>query len=67
MKNTQFKAEDIFGDIISKESISPEQKTKQNFFSQKIVNINFSKKINLFKPRKKNNTNIESIAPPYYE
>ena len=54
MKNTQFKVDDIFGDIISKDTISPEQITKlNNFFSEINVNINFSIKINLFKPRKK--------------
>ena len=38
MKNTTFKVEDIFGDVISKDSISPEQITElNNFFSQKNV------------------------------
>ena len=35
MNSTKFKVEDIFGDIISKESISPEQITKPNNFSTK--------------------------------
>ena len=37
MKNTQFKVEDIFGDVISKDSISPEQITKLNNFLAKII------------------------------
>ena len=37
MKNTQFKVEDIFGDVISKDSISPEQITKLNNFLAKIL------------------------------
>ena len=32
MKNTQFKFEDIFGELINKDNISPEQKTKPNSF-----------------------------------
>ena len=37
MKNTQFKVEDIFGDVISKDSISPEQITKLKNFLAKIM------------------------------
>ena len=37
MKNTQFKVEDIFGNVISKDSISPEQITKLNNFLDKII------------------------------
>ena len=37
MRNTQFKVEDVFGDIISKGSISPEQITKLNNFLAKIM------------------------------
>ena len=37
MKNTQFKVEDVFTDVISKVSISPEQITKLNNFLAKIV------------------------------
>ena len=37
MKNTQFKVEDVFGDVISKDSISPEQITKLNNFLAKII------------------------------
>ena len=32
MKNTSFKVEDVFGDVISKDSSSPEQITKLNNF-----------------------------------
>ena len=37
MKNTQFKVEDVFGDLISKDSISPEQITKVNNFLAKMM------------------------------
>ena len=32
MKSTQFKVEDIFGNILNKDTISPEQKTKLFIF-----------------------------------
>ena len=67
MKNTQFKVEDVFGDVISKDKFSQEQITKLNkFLAKKKVNINFSIKINLFKPRKEKNKNYEPCSPPYY-
>ena len=37
MISTKFKVEDIFGDVISKDSISPEQITKLNKFLAKIM------------------------------
>ena len=37
MDSTKFKFEDIFGDVISKDSISPEQITKLNNFLAKIM------------------------------
>ena len=37
MNSTKFKVEDIFGDVISKDSISPEQITKLNSFLAKIM------------------------------
>ena len=37
MKNTQFKVEDVFSDVISKDSISPEQITKLNNFLAKVI------------------------------
>ena len=37
MKNTQFKVEDVFGDVISKHNFSQEQTTKINNFSAKIM------------------------------
>ena len=37
MKNTQFKVEDVFDDVISKNCISPEQITKINNFLAKIM------------------------------
>ena len=35
MKNTTIRVEDVFGDVISKDSISPEQITKLNNFLAK--------------------------------
>ena len=68
MDSTKFKIEDIFGDVISKDSISPEQITKLNtFFSQNKLNININNKINLFKPGNKKKIDILPIALPYYE
>ena len=37
MLNTQFKVEDIFGHIINKATISPEQITKVNNFLAKMI------------------------------
>ena len=37
MKNTQFKVEDVFGDVISKDNFSQEQITKPNNFLTKII------------------------------
>ena len=37
MKNTQFKVEDVFGDVISKDKFSQEQITKLNSFLAKIM------------------------------
>ena len=37
MKITSFKVEDMFGDVISKDPISPEQITKLNNFLSKIM------------------------------
>ena len=37
MNSTKFKVEDFFGDVISKDSISPEQITKLNNFLAKII------------------------------
>ena len=37
MKNTQFKEEDVFGDVISKDNFSQEQKTKLKNFLTKIM------------------------------
>ena len=68
MKNTQFRVEDIFTDVISKDTISTEQIMKlNNFFSQNDVNINININFNFFKPRKKSNIDYQPSAPPYYE
>ena len=37
MDSTKFKVEDVFGDVISKDSFSPEQITKPNNFLVKIL------------------------------
>ena len=37
MSSTKFKVEDVFGDVVSKESISTEQITKLNNFLAKIM------------------------------
>ena len=37
MKNTQFKAEDVFGNVRSKDNFSKEQITKLNKFLAKIM------------------------------
>ena len=37
MNNTQFRVEDIFGDVISKEIFSQEQITKLNKFLAKLM------------------------------
>ena len=68
MKNTSFEVEDIFGDVISKDFISPEQINKHNNFLSKInVNTNIIIKFNFFKPKKKSNVDYQPSAPPYYE
>ena len=37
MKNTQFGIQNVFGDIISEDSISREPKTQLNFFQTKLL------------------------------
>ena len=37
MKNTSFKVEDVFSDVISKDNFSQEQKTKLNNFLAKTM------------------------------
>ena len=37
MKNTEFKVEDIFGNIINRDTISPEQKTIFDYLLAKIM------------------------------
>ena len=67
MKNTQFKVEDIFNDVINKDTISQEQIVKlNNFFSQNDVNINIKINFNFFKPRKEKIKIYEPSAPPEY-
>ena len=39
MKNTQFKVQDVFGNVISKDNFSQEQTKKLNKFSAKVIRI----------------------------
>ena len=56
MKNTQFKADDIFCDNKNKDTFSQDQLKKlNNFFGKNDVIININIKFNLFKPREKSN------------
>ena len=65
MKNTKFDVKDVFGDIIGKDTISPEQITKlNNFLAKNDVNININFKLNIFKPKKDKQKLYESTAPP---
>ena len=67
MKNTSFRVEDVFNDIIHKDTISPEQITKlNNFFSKNDVSININFKFNFFKNRKDKNIDYQPSAPPEY-
>ena len=52
MKNLQFQVEIFFGDIIGKDSISPEQITKLINFQPKYCKNFFCTKESFFKPRK---------------
>ena len=64
MKKTQFKVEDVFGDVNSKDSISTEQITKlNNFLAKMLLNININIKFNFFKPRKKDNIVYQPTDP----
>ena len=68
MNSTKFKVEQIFGDVIPKDSISPERITKlNNFCSGNNVNINIKINFNFLKRRKKKFIDTEPSAPPYYE
>ena len=68
MKNTSFKVEDVFNDIIHEDTISTKQITKlNNFLNQNDVNININFKFTFFKPRKKTNIDYQPSAPPAYE
>ena len=54
MKNTHFKVEDFFGNILQEKSSSQGRKNELNtFFNQKDSNINFRMKRTSFKPRRK--------------
>ena len=64
MDSTKFKVEDIFGDVISKDSISLEQITKlNNFFSKNNVNININIKFIFFKKEKIKKTLNRVLLP----
>ena len=72
MKNTQFKVEDTFGDIICKDSISPEQITKLNkLLAKTIYKLIFVKrfKVNLdliYLNLGRKKIDIQPSAPPEY-
>ena len=54
MNSTKFKVEVIFGDVISKDFVSPEQITKLNiFFGKKNMNININFKFNFLNLERK--------------
>ena len=69
LKNTDFKVEVIFGDVISKVSFSQEQITKMNkFLSKNNENTNIKITFNFFKPEKKEkNNDYQPSAPPVYK
>ena len=65
MKNTQFRVEDVFGDVISKDKFSREQITKlKNFSAKNFVNININIMFDFFKPRQKTNVDYQPSGPP---
>ena len=67
-KNTSFKVEDFFGNVISKNNFSQEQIAKLNvFFNQNNVSKNFSINIIFFKPKREKNIDYQPSAPPCYE
>ena len=67
MNSTKFEVEDIFGDVISKDSIAPEQSTKLNkIFGKNNVSVNINIKFNFFKPSKKSNIDYQPSSPPEY-
>ena len=63
MDSTKFKVEDFFGDVISKDSISPEQITELNFFSQNNVNIKINIKFNFLNLERKQILIIIPVLP----
>ena len=67
MKNTSFKVEDVFNDVIKKDTISQEQIIKlKNFLAQNDLNKNIKINFNFFKTRKNKNIDYQASAPPYY-
>ena len=66
-KTYQFKVEDFFCGIISKDSISPEQISKLKILlSQKNINNIFSINADLFKPREEKDIDFQPSAPPNF-
>ena len=67
-KSTQFKVEEVSGNIIPKDTILLEQITKLNsFFSQNDVNLYININFKLFKPKQKKHIDYQPSAPLYYE
>ena len=68
MVSTWFTVEDMFSDVISKDSISPEQITEpNNFVAKKNVNVHININFDFYKPKKKRNLDYQPSAPPAYE
>ena len=61
MPSTQFKVEGIFGDAISKDSISLEQITEPKNFSQKFCEFQFYYKDKFFETQKKQKLFINRV------
>ena len=53
MKNTSFKVEDVFGDVLSKDNFSQKQITELNNFSAKIMKVYIIKLVCLNLERRK--------------
>ena len=62
IKNAEFKVEDVFGDMLTKESFSLEEITEPNKFVVKRRWILIL--VTLFRPRKKNSEDFDASASP---
>ena len=65
MNSTKLKVEEIFADIISRDSLATEQKTKSNTFIAEITLLRAKNSILIFlNLEKKENNDIETSVPP---